>query len=98
VFSPDGKELPIVRASLCLNTFVTIDKTNKKYNSYIWSRSCFLPGNVEKDTEKLVSRSFSMLINMFMRNYSSANPENPNFYIICNNSDTPLSQESLKKN
>lgn len=83
VSSIDGKELPFIRASLNMRTNVTIKKTAQEYSPYIWSQSCFMQGDLQKDTEKFISNSFSLLMQQFMSDYTSINSIKPefNFYV-----------------
>lgn len=52
VSSLDGTILPFIRASLNLRSPLTIDKTQTRYSGCIWSRSCFLSGNTDKNFRK----------------------------------------------
>ena len=77
--SPDGKNLGIIRASLNLSTSATITKTNETDFFYVWSANCFLPGSIEKNTEKTVLESLNALFKTFQTCYSSVNSEKPIF-------------------
>lgn len=77
--SPDGKNLGIIRASLNLSASATITKTNETDFFYIWTANCFLPGSIEKNTEKVVLESLNALFKTFQTCYSSINSEKPIF-------------------
>lgn len=77
--SPDGKNLGVIRASLNLSASATITKTNETDFFYIWTANCFLPGSIEKNTEKVVLESLNALFKTFQTCYSSVNPEKPIF-------------------
>lgn len=79
--SIDGKDLGIVRASLNLTTSVTIDRTKKESDPYIWTNNCFLKGDINKNLESLVSQSLNYLLKAFSITYSSVNSEKPLFQI-----------------
>ena len=77
--SPDEKPLGIIRASLNLSTSATITKTKETSFFYVWSTNCFLPGSIEKDTEKVVLESLDTLFKIFQTCYFSVNSEKPIF-------------------
>lgn len=77
--SPDRKNLGITRASLNLSTSATITKTNETDFFYVWTANCFLPGSIEKNTEKVVLESLNALFETFQTCYSSVNSEKPIF-------------------
>ena len=83
VFSCDGKELPFVRASLNVQSRIVIKKNTEDCSAYIWSKNCFLPGNLDdKNTKDLVIRSLASLMNIFIENYSLPNPGKPTFNLV----------------
>ena len=78
----NAKDLPFIRSTLSLRAAVTVDKTKQDYNTYIWSRNGFLPGNTGKEVEGAVRESLSELLRTFMKNYSAVNTEAPTFYLV----------------
>lgn len=79
LYSPDGKPLEVVRSSLNLSTSATIAKTKETHFFYVWAANCFLPGSIEKDTEKVVLESLNTLFKTFQTCYFSVNSEKPIF-------------------
>jgi hypothetical protein len=79
--SLDGKDTGFVRASLNLESRVSILKTKQDCSPYLWSSNCFLKGNTEKGLEKLVTQSFAYLMKDFSESYKSANSEKPIFNV-----------------
>lgn len=78
IVSIDGTEFSIVEASLTLENTIK-DKTKKSSFGQIWSRNCFLKGDIKNDLENLTSRSLIFLLQEFMKQYSIANSEKPIF-------------------
>ena len=81
VVSSTGEELPFVEASLNLKTSVVINKNKLIHSPYIWSKSCFLPGKVDKDLDMLVLSSLEQLLSEFNASYLNANSKQPTFYL-----------------
>ncbi len=79
LISIDGKDTGFVRASLNLESRVSILKTKQDCSPYLWSSNCFLKGDTEKDLEKLVMQSFAYLMQDFSESYKSVNSEKPIF-------------------
>jgi hypothetical protein len=75
----DGKDTGFVRASLNLESRVSVLKTKQDCSPYLWSSNCFLKGSSGKDLEKLVMQSFTYLMQDFSESYKSANSEKPIF-------------------
>lgn len=78
ITSIDGTAFSIVEASLTLENTIK-DKTKKSSFGQIWSKNCFLKGDIQNDLEILTSRSLTFLIQEFMKDYSIANSQKPIF-------------------
>ena len=79
LYSSDGKELDVVKASLTLSTSIEILDTKQKGSGVVWSKSCFMKGSAQKNIEEAVSQTFNFLIGEFSKSYSSVNSEKPLF-------------------
>ena len=82
VKSETGGILPFVRASLHLKSYVTIDKTKEICKANVWSKSCYLSGDIKENTPKLISESLRNLLAVFISDYSSINKDRPIFYLV----------------
>ena len=78
LISLDGKNLGL-KATLSLRTLVEIETTKRDCSPYIWSKSCFLKGNLDKKTEESVARTLQYLLESFSDDYSLVNTRKPTF-------------------
>jgi len=79
--SIDGKNLPVLQATLTMYTPTIIKKTQKESYTPIWSQSCFIEGSLEFDSSSKVTKSLDKLLSQFMESYSLVNSEKPTFYL-----------------
>jgi hypothetical protein len=76
--SLDGKNLGL-KATLSLRTLVEVESTKRDCSPYVWSKSCFLKGELGKKTEESVTRSLQYLLDRFSGDYSLVNTKKPTF-------------------
>ena len=78
----DGKELPISRATLHIETSVIISKTHVKSMPRIWSINDFIEMPLNSKSGDETVKSVRRLLREFIKNYQFANPhQKPIFYI-----------------
>lgn len=80
----DGKELPISRVTLSIETSVVISKTHIQSMPRIWSINDFIEMPLNSKSEDETVKSVQRLLKKFIKNYQFANPhqtQKPIFYI-----------------
>jgi len=80
----DGKELPISRVTLNIETSVIISKTHIKSMPRIWSINDFIEMPLNNKSGDEAVKSVQRLLREFIKNYQFANPhqtQKPVFYI-----------------
>lgn len=78
----DGKELPISRATLNIESPVIISKTHVKSVPRIWSINDFIDAPLNNKSEDEACKAIQRLLREFIKNYRFANPnQKPLFYI-----------------
>ena len=83
VCSIDGATLPFIRASLSVESRVIVEKTQKKCESYIWTKNCFVPGDAYgKHGQELVVKSLDFLLELFVKDYLEVNSGQPTFDFV----------------
>lgn len=83
IYAVDGKVLPFIRASLSVESYVVVEKTEEKSNSYIWTKNCFMQGDAYgKNGDELVMQSLEFLLELFMKDYLAVNSTKPIFDLV----------------
>jgi len=79
----NGKEMPISRLSLSVETSVTLNKTDTKTFPIVWSINAFLQGTIDTISEDNLKKAIQKLVGDFVQNYRYANqgqPKKPTFF------------------
>lgn len=79
LFSPQGRALGIVRASLNFSTAISINRTKESSYPYIWAANCFFRGSTKKHLDRLVEKSLINLLEQFSKDFSLVNSGLPQF-------------------
>lgn len=80
-----GKELPVIKATLKVTSSVELETTHEEMSSVIWTHTYYITGNLAANNEPIVKQMFVLLLADFKNSYKAVNPgavSKINFYLL----------------